>query len=102
MLALFAEAVVDQRIEREIHDVVGERAADEELNRHIIDPLGIEARVCLIRAEPAIRNDVSHRASGGLVSFPQVGVGFDNAVKLEMPFVERVRRPGKAWGDRAA
>ena len=48
--AVAAETLLDDRIEHEVHDIVAERTADEKLDREIVDPLRILARVGLVRA----------------------------------------------------
>ena len=72
LATVLAEAPLDQRIEHEVHDIVGERAADEKLDREIVDPLRILARVGLVGAQPAVRENVSDRAGGGFVAFSRV------------------------------
>jgi hypothetical protein len=96
LAAVLVEAPLDHGIEHEVHDVVAERAANEKLNRDIIDPLRILARVGLLRTQPAVRKNVSHRAGGGFVALPRVGGRrFDDIVELQMPLVERVRNSGE-------
>ncbi len=88
---------LDQGIEHQVHDVVGERAADQKLDRDIVDPLRILARVGLVGAQPAVREDVADRAGGGLETLPRVGqLRLDDVVELQVPFIERVRRSGEA------
>ena len=95
--AVLVEGPLDYGIEHEIHDVVAERAADEKLDRDIVDPLRILARIGLIRAQPALRKNVSHRAGGGFVAFSRIGgLGLDDIVELQVPLIERVRRAGEA------
>ena len=94
--AVAIETRPDDRIEQQIHDVVGERTADEKLDRDVIDPLRVLARVGLIGAQPSVRKNVSDRTRGGLVALPRVGgLGLDNVVEFQMPLVEGVRRAGE-------
>ena len=55
-------ASLHDRVEQEVGDVVGQRAADEELHREVVDPLGVLAVVGLLGAQPALREDVAHGA----------------------------------------
>jgi hypothetical protein len=71
-LAVFAEARADDGIEHHVHYVVGERPADEELDRDIVDALGVLALVGLVGLEPAVRQNVAHRPGGRLVALPRV------------------------------
>ena len=94
---IVVEGPLDHGIELEIHDVVGERAADEEFDRHIVDPLRVFAAVGFIRVQPAVRKNVPYRASSAFIAFPRVGgLRFDDIVGLQMPFIERVWRPREA------
>ncbi len=45
----------DHRIEHEVQNVVAERAADEKLDRNVVDPLWILVRVGLVRLQPTLR-----------------------------------------------
>ena len=97
-----AKTPLDYGIEHEVHDIVAERAADEELDREIVDPLRIVARVGLVGAQPAVGENVSYRAGGALVALARIGgLGFDDVVEFEPPLEERVRRPGEARGAEA-
>ena len=88
-------------IEKEVQDVVGQRAPDEELHGEVVDALGVLALVCLLRAQPPLREDVPHGAGDGLVALPRAHRrGIDDVVEHEMPLVERIARPGEL--DRAA
>ena len=91
LAAVLVESLRDDGVEHQIHDVVGERPADEEFDREIINPLRILARVSLVRAQPAVRKDVSHRPGGGFKPVPSVGrLGLHDIVELEMALIERV------------
>ena len=89
------------RIEEEVHDVVGERAPDQELHGEIVDALGVLALVRLLGAQPPLREDVPHGAGDGLVALARTHRrGIDDVVEHEMPLVERIARPREL--DRAA
>ena len=97
LAGVLGERALNQGIEHEIQDIVGERAADEELDRDIVDPLRIFASIGLVRAQPPIRQKVPDGARDGFVTFARVGgLRLDHAVELQMPFIERVRRSGEA------
>ena len=48
-------------VDAERVEVVGERAPEQELGREVVDPLGVDLRVRLLRLRPAIREPVAHR-----------------------------------------
>ena len=82
-----------RRIEQQVgDDVVGQRPADEELHREVVDPLGVLAVVGLLGLHPALREDVAHGAGDGLE--PLAGAGrrrIDDVVEDEMAFIEGFR-----------
>ena len=82
------------RIEQQVHDVVGERAADQELHRQVVDPLRVLALVGLLGAYPSLGQDVAHGASEGLEAFARSGGrGSEDAVEDEMALIEPVGAP---------
>ena len=90
---LLRDRLLHHGIEPEIHDIVGQRAADEKLHGEIVHALGVLARVCILGQDPALREDIPHRASEGLKTLTRAGIGqFDDVVEEEMPLVERVVR----------
>ena len=96
LAAVAFETRSDDRIEQEVHHVVAERTADEKLDRDVIDPLRVLARIGLVGAQPTVRKNVSDRARGGLVALPRVGgFGLDDVVVFQVPLVERVGRAGE-------
>ena len=102
LAAIALETRPDDGIEQEIHHVVAERTANQKLDRDVIDPLRVLARIGLVGAQPTVRKNVSDRARGGLVALARIGgVGLDDIVILQMPFVERIgraREKGRADG----
>ena len=76
-------------IEQEVRHVVGQRPADEELHRQVIDALGVLALVGLLGAHPALREDVPHGTGHGLEALA-VGNGaeLDDVVEDQVPLVE--------------
>ena len=98
---LLLDGLPGERIEQEVRDVVGQRAADEKLHREIVDALGVLALVGVLREHPALREDVPHGAGEGLETLARAGGGqVDDVVEDEVPLVERVVRPREL--DRAA
>ncbi len=97
LVTVLVESLPDHGIEHEVHDVVAERAADEKLDRDVIDPLRVLARVGLVRSQPAVGKNVSHRTGGGFVAFARIRIfRLDDVVKLQVPVIERVQRSGEA------
>ena len=93
LAAIGAKTWPDDGIEQEVHHVIGKRTANEKLDRNIVNPLRVLTRIGFIRAQPTIRKNIPHRARGGLVALPRIcGLGLDDIVVLQMPFVERIRR----------
>ena len=50
---LSRDGSLDERVEQQVGDVVGQRPADQELHRQVVDALGVLALVCLLRAAPS-------------------------------------------------
>ena len=87
--------------EQQIGDVVGQRTADQEFHREVVDALRIFALVGLLRADPSLREDVSHGARERLVALPQPGgCRIGDVVEEQVPLVERLGVPREL--DRAA
>ena len=96
LAAVLIESLAHHRIEDEIEDVVGERAADQKLNRDVIDPLRVLAFVSLVGPKPTVGENVPDRACGRVVAFARVGSrGIDDVVGLQVPLVKRVRSAGE-------
>jgi hypothetical protein len=93
LAAIRAKTWPDDGIEQEVHHVVGKRTADEKLDRNVVNPLRVLTRIGLMGAQPSVRKNVSNRARRRLVALPSIGgVGLDDIVVLQMPFVERIWR----------
>ena len=91
---LLLDGLLRERIEQEVGDVVGQRAADEELHREVVDALGVLALVRVLRVDPSLRKDVPHGAGEGLETLARAGSRqVDDVVEDQVPFVERVVRP---------
>ena len=88
-----------QRLEQQVHDVVGQRAADEELHRQVVDALGVLALVGLLGEHPALREDVAHGAGEGLEALARRRRRpARRRCRKQVPLVERVVRPGESTG----
>ena len=93
-----ASGLSDQRIEQKISDVVGQRAADEELHRKVVEALGIAWVVGLLGEHPSLRKDVPHRAGKGLEPVARRGRGgVHRIVEEQMTFIECIFRAGELY-----
>ena len=80
-----------QGIEQQVGHVVGQRPADEELHREVVDALGVRAIVGVLRPHPPLREDVAHGAREGLEALARAGRRrIDDVVEEEMAVVEPV------------
>src|SRR5256885_16983038 len=88
---LFPYTTLFRSTEQQVRDVVGERAADQKFHREVVDTLGVHALVGLLRADPSLREDVTHGARERLVALTRTGGGrIDNVVEEQVPLIERV------------
>jgi hypothetical protein len=60
-------------MQHQVHDVVGQRSADQEFHRQVIDALGVLPIIGGLGLDPALREDVAHRAGHGLEALSLVG-----------------------------
>ena len=87
---------LDEWLEEQIQDVVGQGAPDQELHGEVVDPLGILALVGLLGAQPPLREDIPERASGGLVALRGPSSRrIHDVVEQEVTLVKRVARAGE-------
>ena len=56
---LTTEQVLDQRVDQQVGDVVGQRPADEELHRQVIDSFGVLPVISGIGVQPPLREDIA-------------------------------------------
>jgi hypothetical protein len=85
-----------QVIEKEVGDVVGERATDEEFHREVVDALRDLALVGLLRAHPSLGENVAHGAGHGLEALSSADRRiFHDVVEDEVSLVERIGRSGE-------
>ena len=60
--AALARGALDERMQHQVRDVVGQRPADQELHRQVVDPLRVFLIVGAQGLDPALRENVAHRA----------------------------------------
>ena len=83
-----AQVLADQRLDAEVDDVVGERAAEQELHREVVDPLGVGRVLGLLGQQPALGQHVAQRARDGLEALALIGVlGAHHVVEDQMAVV---------------
>src|SRR5262249_3641893 len=90
--AVLLHGLIDHWIEQEVSDVVGQRSADQELHRQVVDPFRVFLFIDLLGMEPSIGENVSNGAGESLKAF--AGTGGRQAhgvVEGEMAFIEGVR-----------
>src|SRR5262249_19425910 len=61
------------RIEEKVGDVVSERAADENVNRDIVDAIEVLALVGFLSEYPTLRQDIAHGAGKSLKTLTRPG-----------------------------
>src|SRR5262249_30357385 len=84
------------RIEQEIGDVIGQRAADQKLHREVVHALRIAGFVSFFRKHPPLREHVPHRPRESLEAVAGGGsLRIDGVVKKEVALIERVVGSGK-------
>jgi hypothetical protein len=88
--------LLDHRIEQQVVDVVGQRPADQELHRQVVDPLRVLPLVGLLGVEPAMGEQVAHRPGEGLepLAIARRGQSHD-VVEDQVPLIERVMGAGE-------
>ena len=84
------------RIEQQIGNVVGERAANEKFHREIVHSLRILAFVRVFGTYPSLRKDVTNRVSKRLKACSGIGYAeIHDVVKKKVALIERVVGSGK-------
>src|SRR5207253_11471884 len=83
-------------IKKKVRNVVGERAANQELHREIINALGVNALVGFLGINPALRKNIAYGAGDGLKTLARADRRrFHDVIKDKVPLVERVVRSRK-------
>ena len=96
---LVLDGLLGDGIEQEVRYVVGQRAAEEELHRQVVDALGVLALVGLLGQHPALREDVAHGARERLEALARAGGSrADDVVEQQVAFIECLVRSGKLDG----
>jgi hypothetical protein len=94
--ALLPHAVFHDGVEQQVGDIVGKRAADEELHREIIDAFRVLPGVSLLCQNPAVRENIAHGAGEGLESLARMGGGgVHDVVEEEVPVIQSVNGAGE-------
>ena len=92
---------LDERIEQQVGDVVGERPADQKLHRQIIDPLRIGPPVGAFGQDPTLGQHIPDRAGDRLEALPRPGrVRSDDVVEEQVALIQSVAVAAEA--DRTA
>ena len=92
-----ARRALDATVEHQVGDVVGQRAADQELHRQVIDALRVFPMIGAQRQRPALRQHVTHRTGRRLEGLARPGgARVDEIVEQEMAFEQRVGVAGKS------
>ena len=80
-----------ERLEQQVGDVVRQRAAHQELERQVVDPLRIPCLVRLLRLDPALRQEVANRTRDGFeLVAGRRGSERHHLIEGQVPFVQRV------------
>jgi len=83
----------------EIGHVAGQGAADQELHREVVGPLGILLVVRLLRAQPPQGEYVAERPRYSLIPFPmRRQVRIDRIVEDKVPVIQRIGVAVKPYG----
>src|SRR6185369_208528 len=84
------------RIEQQIGNVVGQRAANKKFHREVVHPLRILAFVCFFGMYPSLRKDVTNGVSKRLKARSEIGCAeIHDVVKEKVALIERVVGSGK-------
>src|SRR5262249_18406124 len=96
---LLSDDPLRDRIEQQVHDVVRQRAADQELHRQVVDALRVPPFVGLPRAHPAQGQEVAQGGNEGLEARAGSRLGRrDDAVEEQIALVEPIAGPPELNG----
>ena len=88
--------LLDEGVEQQVGDIVGQRAPNEKLHRQVVDALRVLPPVGRLRVHPACREDIPDGACEGLKTLARTrSLQIDSIVEDQMAFVERVVRSRK-------
>ena len=88
------QVVADELLDAQVDDVVDQRAADQELHRQVVDPLGVLPVVRLLGQQPALGEQIAQRAGDRLEALALAGVLHgDDMVEDQVPVVVVVDSP---------
>ena len=86
-------------LQQQVCHVVSELAPDQKFHRQVIDALGVKRCVSLLRAQPALAQQVSNRAGECFKALPRTqSLRRGHSVELQVAFVVR----GMLFGERDA
>src|SRR5580658_10405834 len=87
---LLLNSLLHDGIEPKVHYIIGQRTANEELHRKIVDSLGIGAVVDFVGINPTLRENIPDRMSHSLKTLSLSDIrNIDDVVEQQMPFIER-------------
>jgi len=93
---LFFDGFFGDVIKKKVRDIVSQRTTDEKFHRKVLNALRIPAFVGLLGLNPSFRKDIAQRAGDG---FKTLAIAdrrcFQNVVKDEVAFIERIVRPSE-------
>src|SRR5262249_17190049 len=82
-------------------DIVSQRTTDEKFHRKVVNALWVRVFIGLLGLNPSLRKDIAHRMSDCFETLASADLSpFQDVIKYEVAFVERIVRPGEL--DRAA
>ena len=92
------QVVADELLDPQVDDVVDQRAADQELHRQVVDPLGVFLVVGFLGQQPALGEQIAQRAGDRLEALALAGVLHgDDMIEDQVPVVVvAVRLVGEA------
>src|SRR5262249_35994357 len=98
---LFLDDFPGDVIKKKVRDIVSQRTTDEKFHRKVVNALWVRAFIGLLGLNPSLRKDITHRMSDCFQTLASADLSrFQDVIKYEVAFVERIVRPGEL--DRAA
>src|SRR5206468_1654251 len=91
---LLLGSLLCHRIEEQIHDIIGKRAADEKLHGEVVDTFRVFLLIRVLRMDPSLGKDIPYGSSESFKALTWTGrLQTDDVVEDEVPLVERIVRP---------